>query len=67
MKLKFSIGDKVKVKADGEVGKVVGMSVSSEGVRYTVSSKEVDFVKKEVVHGVKNCLEDELEAVKEKA
>ncbi len=66
MKAKFEVGQKVKVKQDGEVGAIVAFSYSSEsGFRYSVSSKEVDIEKKEVIHGVKNCLEDELEAVKE--
>lgn len=66
--MKFELGQKVKVTADGEVGVVIGFSYDpvAKQVRYTLTSKEVDLGLKEVVHGVKNCLEDELETVKEK-
>lgn len=62
--MKFKIGQKVKVKHDGEVGEVISLMANAEGVRYTISSKEWDFKNKTVLEGVKNCMEDELEAVK---
>lgn len=73
MKPKFNIGDTVKVKADGEIGEVVGfsydLSVATSkisGFRYKITSREVDFAMKEVIDGFKNCLEEELEVVKVK-
>ena len=64
MKIKFEVGQKVKC-LDGEVGEVLGFSYSQQnGVIYTISSKEVDLEKKEIINGVKTMREDELEAVK---
>lgn len=65
MDINFEIGQKVKVISDGEVGEVLAIHVTSEGVRYTISSKEVDMQKKEIINGVKHCGQDELEAVEE--
>lgn len=65
MKLKFNIGEKVKVKSDGEVGMVLSFHVDGEGVRYTISSKEVNLKQKKIIEGVKHVMEDELEAVDE--
>lgn len=65
---KFDIGSRVKMIGDPDVdaGEVVSFNYSADsGFRYQVTSKEVDMVKKEISHGIKNCLEAELEAVKE--
>jgi hypothetical protein len=64
MKLKFEIGQKVKC-LDGEIGEVLSFSYSSErGAVYTVSSREVDLKAREVVDGIKTCMESELKGVK---
>ena len=65
---KFKIGQKVQVVNDGEIGEILAFSYDSnlKAIRYTVSSKEVDLVKKEVIEGVKNCMESELKTVKSK-
>lgn len=62
--MKFNIGDKVKPKGSKEVCEVLGMTISSDGVTYKVSSKELDLVAKDVVIGVSFYAEGELEAVK---
>lgn len=59
----FSIGQKVKVKADREIGEVLAIRVDESGVNYTISSKEVDLQAKEVINGVKHLGEDEVEEV----
>lgn len=67
MKNKFNIGDKVKFikDKDSDAGKIVGFGYSEEkGYVYTISSKEVDLEKKEIIDGVKNCNENEIVAVK---
>jgi len=66
MKPKFEIGQTVKVKSDGEIGKVVSFSYDevSEEFRYKVTSREVDIPAREVIHGFKTCMEEELEGVK---
>lgn len=65
MDIKFKIGQKVKVLQDGEVCVVLRISVNADGVSYTLSSKDWDSAKKEVIEGVKTCYQDELEAYKE--
>lgn len=71
MKIKFSIGDKVKHLTDGEISEVLSFAVSvvdGEPVtKYTISSKEVDVAKREILNGVKTVLESEIELVKEEA
>ena len=62
MNTKFHIGQKVTVVADGEVGEVQSVHIQEAGVSYTISSKEVDINKKEIINGVKTCAEDELDA-----
>ena len=65
MKVKFEIGQEVRVKGDKEVGAVLGFSFSlGSGMLYQVSSKEVDVVNKMLIEGIKTIREDELEAVK---
>lgn len=59
----FSIGQKVKVVADGEIGEVLAIRVDESGVTYTISSKEVDFQAKEIINGVKHLREEEVEEV----
>lgn len=65
---KFEIGDKVKVKgtSDFDGGEVVSVSLLEGVWVYKFSSKEVDFVRKEVINGFKTCSEEELEEVKSK-
>lgn len=63
--MKFELGQKVKVVADGEVGEVLSIHVDADGVRYTISSREVDLGLKKVIEGIKHCKEEELEAVVE--
>ena len=60
MKIKFEIGQEVKVIADGEKGTVISFHVDESGVTYRITSKEVDLAKKEIVHGIKTCKEEEL-------
>ena len=64
---KFDIGSRVKMIGDPDVdaGEVVSFNYSADsGFRYQVTSKEVDMVKRNFSR-IKNCLEAELEAVKE--
>ncbi len=64
---KFNIGDKVQIKADpvGEVHEVIGFSYDREkGFSYTITSKEVDVIKKEVINGISFHREGELQAWK---
>ena len=66
---KFNIGDKVKEKSQpaSEGGKVLSFTYASDvGFRYKFASKEVDVAEKKIIHGVKSCLEGELEEIKEK-
>lgn len=65
MDIKFKIGQKVKVLQDGEVCEVLRVAINENGVLYTLSSKDWDSAKKEVIQGVKHCYEDELELYKE--
>lgn len=52
---------------DVDAGEVVGLSYDNDsGFRYRITSTEVDVAKKEISHGIKNCLEAELEAVESK-
>lgn len=59
----FSIGQKVKVVADGEIGEVLAIRVDESGVTYTIASKEVDLQAKEIINGVKHLREEEVEEV----
>ena len=59
----FEIGQKVRVKSDGEVGEVVSIHVDASGVRYTITSREVDLQAKAVIEGVKHLGQEEVEAV----
>ncbi len=66
---KFKIGDKVKEKGlpNSEGGKILRFSYNSDsGFRYQFESKEVDIIKKEIIYGVKSCLQDELEVFDKK-
>jgi len=63
--MKFKIGDTVKVIADGEIGEIVSVNMNADGIRYTITSKEVDMERKRIVHGVKHCMEEELEEADE--
>jgi hypothetical protein len=66
MKPKFEVGQKV-IASDGEVCEILSFSYDSvNGFRYVLSSKELDYVKKETIEGIKNCTEDELKAYVEK-
>lgn len=67
-KNKFNIGELVKASGDknSDAGKVLSMSFDGETWSYKISSKEVDFEKKEVINGVKFCKEDELVKIKDK-
>jgi len=60
---KFKIGQKVEC-LDGELSEVLGISITKDGVSYTVSSKEVDVKARLVVDGIKTCQEAELKGVK---
>ena len=65
-KPKFNIGDVMKFKGDSdfEKGEVLKYSYTpKEGWSYVISAKEVDIEKKEIIKGVKTCLEDELISV----
>lgn len=68
IKPKFDIGTKVKfaMDSDNEAGLVLSYAYvpELETFRYTISSKEVDLAKKEIIEGIKTCLEDELVEVK---
>lgn len=57
----FKIGDKVKTK-DGEVGEILSIHIDNNGIRYTITSREVDLQAKEIINGVKHLGEDEVEA-----
>lgn len=59
---KFQIGQQVKT-ADGETCVVQTYAFDGKQFSYRVSSKEVDLQAKELVKGVKNVLESELEAI----
>ena len=59
----FEVGQKVRVKSDGEVGEVISIHVDGNGIRYTITSKEVDLQAKAVIEGVKHLMAEELEAV----
>lgn len=64
---KFDIGSRVEMigDPDADAGEVVGLSYNADsGFRYQITSKEVDMAKKEISHGIKNCLENELKEVK---
>lgn len=61
MKIKFDIGD--KVIHDGEEGEVQSFHADASGIRYTITSREVDMEKKEIIYGIKTVTEDELQAV----
>lgn len=62
---KFSIGDSVKNKDDGEVGVITAFSFDpSSGYHYQTTSKEVDITAKEVINGYKTVGEDEIETSK---
>lgn len=64
--MEFKIGQTVRIKADGEEGEVLSAQIDVNGVKYTVSSREVDLEAKKILEGVKTCLEEELEAVEVK-
>lgn len=59
---KFEIGQKVRFIGDSEndAGEVLSLSFDGENWSYKISSKEVDHARKEIIEGVKICLEDEL-------
>lgn len=65
---KFEIGQKVRFIGDSEndAGEVLSLSFNGESWTYTISSKEVDHAKKEIIEGVKIGAEDELVAIKVK-
>lgn len=67
MKPKYKIGDKVKFNGDSEfdIGEVISIIITASDIKYTISSKEVDIVKKMLVDGSKTCLESELLLIKE--
>lgn len=64
MKLKYNIGDSVKETSTGETGRVISVNISDSGVRYTITSKEVDIPNKDIIYGVKHLTEDEIENTK---
>lgn len=67
MKTKFAVGDKV-IAPDGELGEIVSVHIDENGVWYTMTSKEVDVPRREIIEGFKHLTEDELkEAPREKA
>lgn len=59
---KFKIGQVVKFAGDSnaEAGKVLSYSFDGESFVYRISAREVDLTAKEVINGVKTCLETEL-------
>lgn len=64
--MEFKVGQTVRIKADGEEGEILSAHIDVSGVKYTVSSREVDLEAKKILEGVKTCLEEELEAVEVK-
>jgi hypothetical protein len=62
--MKYKIGDKVKVKGQGEEHEILGIIVDASGIVYKVSSKEVDVQAKEIVNGVSFFKEEELGGAK---
>lgn len=65
MKTKFEIGQTVQAP-DGEIGEIQSIGIDVNGIRYAISSKEVDLIEKKIIEGVKHCTEDEITAVKAK-
>lgn len=65
-KNKFDIGQLVRFVGDSEndAGQVLSLSFDGESWSYSISSKEVDHARKEIIEGVKICKEAELVAVK---
>ncbi len=65
---KFNIGDKVRFVGDldTEAGRVLSYSYSLDrGFVYTISSSTYDMSARQIVDGIKTCLEDELVEVKD--
>lgn len=61
---KFKVGQ-IVLSSDGQEHEVLSFSFDSEnGFRYKVTSKEVDMIKKEIVHGISHYSEKELKGVK---
>ena len=69
MQPKFSIGEKVRFVGDKDIdaGMVLSYSYVPElkTFRYSISSREVSVATKELIDGIKTCLESELISVKE--
>lgn len=65
---KFKIAQKVKFTGDNdeEAGEVLSYSFDGKEYYYKISAREVDMTAKKIIDGVKNCVESELAAVKEK-
>lgn len=65
-KNKFDIGELVRFvgDTDNDAGVVLSLSFDGESWSYSISSKEVDHARKEIIEGVKICKESELVAVK---
>lgn len=65
MQPQYQLGDLVKVKNDTseQERSVLGYSVTASGIRYIVSSVEVDPIKKQLIDGVLHCEEQELERI----
>ena len=65
---KYKIGDTVKMIGDSseQIRKVLSINITSEGVFYTLTSREVDLEKKDIVNGSIYLKENEIELVEEK-
>ncbi len=61
--MKYKIGQLVAAP-DGEVGKIVSVRITENGIFYAIESKEVDLQAKEIINGVKHLEEDEIKPVK---